>query len=285
MPNLLTAPAAEIERLLKLFPADILRTVWGTDTLKTKDAIAASIARQAAIRQQVAAFVDAHFSCCKQHVYILAVGDQPTRLANQIGELELLDRTAGRALYLTRVQRHVIIDGNPPQHESISFLLPVVIESIEGHLVVRFVTLEKKLSAYFPGQTIFNGPAGIDERDLVATVMASLELGIADLNAGVKELWHTGFMDAFSVRFKRPQSTAFEVMDEERGIREHNDHLYQQLRTLPLGNTLFRMDPQQGLGVETFSVDPSKGTIGFGRYSETAGETDRVIREILQRNQ
>ncbi len=285
MPILENAARVEIERLLKLYSADSLRTVWATDTAKTKDAIAQSVSQQAALRPQVLTFVEDHFSTCKQHVYVLEVGATAITFPTMLGDMERVSQAPARATYIARVQRHVIVEESDGlQPKALNFLWPVRLDLIHNHLAVRFITLEKDLRTYFPGQKVYNGAKGLEEKDLIAPIMAGLELGIADLHTGIKALWQTEFMDAFSVRFKRPRSTDTSAMDEERGIREFAPDLYQQLLTLPLGKTSFRVAAAQNCGVDSFSVDPSKGVIGFPTYSEPAGETDRVIREILQRN-
>jgi hypothetical protein len=96
-------------------------------------------------------------------------------------------------------------------------------------------------------------------------------------------------MDSSRARYKRPQSMAFEAMDEERGIKETDPELYARLQDSVLFSSLFVINPEheraKDLTVSHVSIDPSTGYIAFPRYADRPGDTDRVIREILTNNQ
>jgi hypothetical protein len=105
-----------------------------------------------------------------------------------------------------------------------------------------------------------------------------------DLHKGIKKLWSEDFMDSPSTGYKTAVSTAREAMDEERGIKEYNPVLYEELQESPLFSSLFQMAPDRGHKVSVMSVDASRGYIAFPRYSENAADTQFVIQKILQNN-
>jgi hypothetical protein len=73
-------------------------------------------------------------------------------------------------------------------------------------------------------------------------------------------------------------------MDEELGIKENDPDLYEVLVESPVFNAMFQLSPDRGHHVSVVSVDRSRGYIAFPRYSDTPGDTDFVVREILRRN-
>ncbi|MDA1315624.1 MAG: hypothetical protein O2968_20030 [Acidobacteria bacterium] len=74
-------------------------------------------------------------------------------------------------------------------------------------------------------------------------------------------------------------------MDEELGIKEHNPALYEILVDAMLRDTLFLIPPESGSSVSAVLIDPSSGRMAFPRYSETRGDTDAFIGDILEHNQ
>jgi hypothetical protein len=172
---------------------------------------------------------------------------------------------------------------NPVERASIAFLWPLRIEVESPYVLVRFVVLEKNIASYFDRPS-YPAERGISENDILEGVTTGLGLQRADITRGVKRLWHTDFMDGHHVRYKTPRSVASETMNEERGIKANHPELYATLRISPLTQMIFKIGAGRNVTVDTFSTDPSQGTLAFHKYSDNAGDTDRVIREILQRN-
>ena len=135
----------------------------------------------------------------------------------------------------------------------------------------------------FANRAVITAVRHVDEKQ---TVRALNELGFhpIDLNKGVKALWANDLMDAFRVRFKKPFSTATEVMDEERGIKQNNPQLYDEVQKLPLFDTLFRVRPTHDTSVSNFHVNPTIGRVAFSSYTDDAGDTDELVAEILTSN-
>jgi hypothetical protein len=169
------------------------------------------------------------------------------------------------------------------EETSIDFLWPIRVElSTDGpYNVVRFVVLEKTVSAYFDRPCYV--PSRSVEKKTVIKEIEGWGSPRADLHRGIKELWKNEFMDSPSAKQKKTLSMAHEVMDEERGIREHNPELFEQLQENPLLSVLFVLSDQT-CGTDMFWAKPSEGYLAFPRYSEKGG-TDVVISEILRNNQ
>jgi hypothetical protein len=278
-----SAPIRDIKHLLELFPLTKLRQNWN-DLRGTKEDLCFGAAerRKAA---ELAQFLDENVSCCKQHVYIFDRGGrQEFVFPESLIEGEKVVQVGNdHALYIIRARYSVVLK-NPLEEDELEFLWPVQILLLLDHIVIRFVTLEKNIGSYFD-RPYYVGSRNVDERAVLDAFLKELPISRTDLHKGVKTLWDAGFMDSPRARYKKPTSTAQEAMDEELGIREHNPELYETLQDSVLFNTLFAIPEDKGCTVSAFSVDPSNGYMAFVRYSEKKGDTDFVIREILQQNQ
>ena len=283
MPTIEQASVQDVTRLLSLFPVSQIKHVW--NLRGKKDEICAVVAAQPEARGQVETFIDSHFSCCKQHVYVFEqpVGAAPPFPAD-IGDAEKVREVAGEhALYIVRTQFDVVL-SEPFERASVEFLWPFRLDMTPRNLTVRFVALEKNLSAYFD-RAYYGTTRTIDEEDVLSDMLQTYGYPLTDLHRGVKAAWHADFMDAIRVRYKKPTSTASEEMDEERGIKAFDAELYEELRPAALFQTVFRVAPAEELSVSALTVKPAEGYLAFPRYSEQVGDTDAVIREILNRNQ
>jgi hypothetical protein len=274
------ASTVQVARLLALFPVSRLRQTWPDVGAETKEALCQAVASERP-REQITNFVDTNFGCAKQHVYVF---DRPkgADLPETITDGEKVTAIATRALYLTKHTRAVVL-RDPLEQTSITFLWPVRVERIGQYVIVRFVILEKDISSYFD-RRIYPGQRGTDEKDILSSISAELDLVRSDLHKGTKKLWDEDFFDAHSTRYRTPRSVASEAMYDEKGIKANNSEPYDKLQTCPMGPLICRIPPGRKLTVTAFSIDPSQGTLAFHRYSETPGDSDRVIREILKKN-
>ncbi len=281
MPILQDASIQDIKRLLELFPLSKLKEHW--PFLKgTKDEICFAVA-ETRDADAISSFVDENLSCCKQHIYVFQRPNDLIAVPNAVdGADRILHVDGARSLFLIRVRYDVLL-RDPLEETSVEFLWPVRLDLSEHNIVVRFVVLQKNMSAYFDRSHYVAGRSS-EEEDVVRQIAQAHQLEIADLHKGIKKLWDEGFMDSPKAQYKKPISTASEAMDEEKGIREHNPELYEVLCESPLFRTMFVISADRG-GTEVFFVDPSKGYLVFPRYSEEKGDTNFVIDEILRRNQ
>jgi hypothetical protein len=277
-----TASVQNVKRLLELFPLARLRQVWPA-IKASKEELCHEVA-ETVERRKIIAFVNRHISCCKQHVYVFTIdiGGEFV-FPSLIGETAQQVATADRSLYMTRSINRVVL-GNPVEEITLEFLWPIRVELVQGYVLVRFVVVEKNIGSYVE-RPYYISDRGADENDIVKALAQSLNLIPADLHKGVKRLWADGVVDSHRTKYKKSKSLESEAMDEALGIREHNPDLCEVLSESPLYNTLFTIRNDPEVTVEVFSVDPRRGTLAFPRYTETVGDTDRVIRKILANNQ
>ncbi len=273
--------AQDLTRLLELFPLKSLKEEW-PDKKGTKEDLCKEIAKEKDLGR-IADFVDKSLNLCKQNVYVfdidpLALPAMPTVTAK--GWVKKVGKT--HAMYLIRVQFKVVL-RDPFEETTIDFAWPFTLDLVEKYLVLRFIVLEKNIATYFQ-RPFVKGVRNIDEQEIIESLKQNNKLKAVDLNKGVKKQWSSDVMDARRTHYKKPTSTASEAMDEERGIKKDNPELYAILMKSPLYRTLFIVPATAKRKEVPLWIDPTQGTINFPRYSETMGNTDNVIREILKKN-
>jgi hypothetical protein len=248
----------------------------------TKGQISKVIAGSSAKSQieAIASFIDENLKFCKQHVHIFShTGDAV--LPETIPDGEQVLSVKNHALYLARITYQVVL-LDPPKNDSIEFLWPIQIELLKKHLIIRFVVLEKNIASYFDREIMLRGKS-LSEEVVTSSVLTDGTLSASDLNKGIKALWAGDLIDAFRIKYKKPGSTNTQNMDEEQGLKKIDPKVYEELQKFPLYMSVF-----SALGalsdVGQFSADPSKGFIGFTKYSKDEGSGDELIRQILENN-
>jgi hypothetical protein len=275
------ASVEDIQRLLELFPASSLKQDW--DYLKgRKEELCAAIAKEGD-HKKIRSFVISNFARCKQHSYIFGPrdDDQPGPEMNFPDADGLGQDSEGRLVYLG-IAKYTVLLNDPFSKEELELLWPMRIEYRDKATIVSFVVLERDVTFLFDRQTI-NVRRHDEEKDVILGV-ESLGYEAIDLNKGIKALWAGDSMDAFKTRFKKARSTTTESMDKERGIKETEPQLYEQMRKLPMFETMFRIDNGEKHSVRVFQINPTGGVIRMTRYTEGAGDSDELINEILAKN-
>jgi hypothetical protein len=230
--------------------------------------------------------VDEHLSCSKQHIYVFdnsgAVKEIP---GVESAEMEAISDVGKAGTYLMWCDYTVLLD-NPMERKNVKFLWPIRIELTKEHVVIRLVILEKDISAHFPGRTVYAAKKNLEDADVLEFITAAFQTPLpeADLNKGIKDLWEKNTVDCIRTQYKRPLSTVTEVMDQSKGIKKHNPELYKALVGCPLYKSLFVIESKDFSTARDFSIDPSRGSIAFSKYTDARGDTDNVIREILRLN-
>jgi len=279
MPILQGANVQDRKRLLELFPIAVFRELH-PDLTGTKEEICFALAERFT-PEQVVAFIRTHLPRCKQHVYIYDRGGEGVPNLPNVTGAEKVQASAEEALYIVRTSYSIVLK-DPLEEAELAFLWPVLAQVRQRHILVRFIALEKDVASYFADRQCYVVRKTIDEKK----VLEDLRLDSpTDIHQGIKTLWDEGFMDSPRTRYKKPESTAWEAMDEERGIREHNPELYETLLDSVLLNTLFVVEEDQRCGTSAFLANCQIGFLAFPRYSEPERNTDFVIDEILERNQ
>jgi hypothetical protein len=268
----------ELQQMLELFPVSNLKQGWPNLTGE-KSEVCDQIATKRDV-ESITAFIDEHIGSCRQHVYIFAA-NQNTSVPETLGDSELIAMVAGLHSVFVGVKNIVVIMTDTLERKTLRFLWPVKVQISEGHLIVRFVTLEKDIAAHVSGAYIAEDK-GLDENDL----LSSIGLMSCDIHKGIKKLWDDNFMDCPRLKYIDPESTTETAMKEARGIRKNNSELYDKVKTLEIVRATFFTE--QGLtktSLRGFAVEPSKGYLAISRYSETKGDSDYAIVEIIKHNQ
>lgn len=306
MPILRNAPAQDRKRLLELFPVASIKEVW--PDLKGKKEELGLAAAQASTPNRIVNFIKTYIGRCKQHVYIF---DRPrgARLPDTLAGGERVDVSDDQAVYIIKTTYTVVL-REPLEEVKIDFLWPVQVMLTRSNIVLRFIVLEKDISAYVDREGHVASRTVEEETVLQGPYFGALTR--TDIHKGIRQLWDSGFMDSPRTRFKKPQSLASESMDQGRGIRRNNPELYQILQNVVLLNTFFLVgNEDEGLelravgddelqeeaeamrgrekdapecGVSALVANCRDGYLGFPRYSNGEKDTDFVISEVLRLN-
>lgn len=280
MPLLQDSSTQDLKRLLGSFPFSTLKDAWPS-VRGTKEEICFAAAQEKD-QNKIISFMGKNFGRCRQHVYILNEPDNNPNPWVAVPDAEILSQDAeGRVLAITKAVFSIFL-RDPLEESSVEFLWPMRVSRVSGYMVFSFIVLERNPCVYFD-RDCYQSARSIDERGILMRLEGA-GFTRADLHKGIKALWEAGFMDSCRTRYKKPLSTASEAMDEERGIREFNPELYEQLQNATLFATLFQVHPEEKCDVDQFQVDPSQGYIAFPRYTEGAGDSDEVVDRILKSN-
>jgi len=285
------ASVRSLKRLLELYPVSTIRTQWPEAT-GTKEELCLEIAGKRDNIDIIPTFADEYLGCCKQHIYIYSHNGKLSELpaidlpdAEKVFEMREAEQV--RMLYVIKFEYSLVL-RDPLQEIKLDFLWPVRLDFTAEHLIVRFVILAKDIGSYVEGRRYYIDRRSTEEKAVLKgieeSVEGNLELDLLDLHKGIKALWDAGLIDSSQARFKKEFSTAFEAMDEKLRIKEHAPDLYALVMESLLLHTIFDIIGRNDLSVSTFTVDPSKGYIAFPRYSETKGDTDYVVGEVLKNN-
>jgi len=267
----------ERRRLLNLFPVANLRLAFGDGS---KEEICIREAAGTGVQQlrKIGNFVSNNFCCCKQHIYVFEA-DTQFKLPNGFLGGVRVSQTSSSAYYLAQTSFTVTIFNQPLSQQFVSILWPLKIEIIGGYYLVRFAILESDVAAVF-GMNARVTDRSLVEDDILTRV--AQDLLAADLNKGVKHLWRTDFHECPKGKFKKADSLSSEQMDEKKGIKQNYPAIYQEMLLSPIHTSTFIII-DGSVKIDTYSVNPTFGTIGFSKYSQL-GDTDAVIRQILDNN-
>lgn len=279
------ADRLSLSRLLSLYPVNVLRAAWSFKG--KKDEIVDQIVRKTEAKD-LKTFLDAYLTCCKQHVYLFSHRNDAAnlprfRMPDAEKEHDVTEGVTRRLLYLAKLDYRVIFTDEL-REETLTFLWPIRLDFTEKNLVVRFVTMEKDLRAYFdePSKTVSRS---ITELQILGHLQAALtDLTPLNINRGLKYLWDRDRIDGLLARFQKAESTQTEAMNGAKGLKQTYPNLYRELKTAPLSNVIFKLITEDKKGLSTFSADASRGSLSFYTYSENPGETVSLVGEIIKNN-
>lgn len=275
------ATEEELFRLLQLFPATSLKTVWESEKVHTKEAMCRAAAKERDI-EKIVTFIQKNFSQCRMHVYAVTLPDPPTDPLGAITDVEVVDEAKDGAKLLIAKASFVVILQDSLKRETVNLLWPMRYAIVEKHPVLSLVVLERKPGAIFEeGVSVVS--RSLDEK-IITKQLRGLGVGATDLHKGMKALWDADYMDAFRVKFQSPDSTVDETMNEEMGIKATKPERYEELKSAKMFMSYFRLLDDSVKTIGDFTIDPSRGYIRFPRYTEAAGNADEVVRALLAKN-
>jgi hypothetical protein len=183
-----------------------------------------------------------------------------------------------------------VILVKPYGEDTISFLQPVKVRVIKKHLVIHVTTLEKNLSHFFPGDQKAVDSKRINGEDVwlkkipIYFESQGYKVKPCDLHKGVKKIWGDKVVDPKYVQSFDPKSTLTVNMHEDYTVREVYPEKYNEIIKGPLIKTLFKYKKEDKILADHFHVDPARGMIIFGIFSENLSQVENVINDIIKNN-
>lgn len=290
MPLLDNASTEQLRRLMDFFPSSTLKAEWpGLKGMK-KESVCEQIAITRDI-QRIKTFLMQNFSRCRQHILLLQKPELGTSGQIQLTLPDLMvvfptneqvgTMPGGIEFYIGSVPYKVYL-LNPMEETTVDVLWPIRVERQDKIIIVSTVVLERD-PANFSGRTSLKATREVDEKR-ISQQLNDLGFTPLDINKGVKALWSSKYMDAFRSSFKKAKSTSTEVMDGEIGLRENAPEVFDEAVGKPLFNTSFRTDGNIENSTGEFQINPTFGRIGFTSYTENLGDTDEIVKAILEAN-
>jgi hypothetical protein len=220
---------------------------------------------------------------CKQHVHVFAKGPLTAGDKILLPDGRTVDLNTNSVNLCVIEAKYDVILRNPLEEVELTFLWPIRCDVTETCVILRMVVMERNPSNYFDRECYLQKRTP-EEQEILETLEGQ-GLHPLDLHKGIKALWAQGFMDSPKTQYKKPRSSAQEVMDEGLGIRENEPALYDLLQQSTLFTTTFVIPEASNCHVQLFRSDPSRGFLHFPRYSEGGGDTDEVVQKVLANNQ
>jgi hypothetical protein len=285
MALLQSASVDQLRRLLEFFPAPKLKAEWvGLKGLKKSD-VCEAIAKTKD-HARITSFVKENFAHCRKHVLILSRDNKESDPLAALPPSELLGTMPGGITFHISSVPYSVYLLDPIEKTTVDVLWPIKIEQRDDITLVHTFVLERD-PANYSGRPLLKATREFDEKKL-ASDLAKLGLPGLDLNKGVKTLWDSKAVDAPKVKFKSAQSTNTVDMDDGKGLRDTDPEAYKQVVSKPLLNTNFRPkedpeDPEKNLNI--FQVNATFGRLGFTSYTDDPGDTDAIVKAILENNQ
>jgi hypothetical protein len=284
MARLEHATVEQLRRLLEFFPAPKLKSEWpGLKGQKKDDAC--EIIAGTGDHARIGTFLRANFAHCRQHVLLLSRQNKESDPLAALPPSDALGEPhGGISFHLASVPYSVYL-LDPVEEVQVNVLWPIKIEQQDEITLIRTFVLERDPTNY-SGRPLLKAVRHFDEKKL-ASDLVQLGLPGLDVNKGVKAMWDSKAVDAPRVRYKESGSTNTVDMDDGMGLRDTKPEAYEEIVKKPLLNTNFRPQPDPEDPEKTqkiFQANPTFGRLGFTSYSDDPGDTDAVIKAILQNN-
>jgi hypothetical protein len=283
-----------LERLLKLFPAKVLKAQFDVPGHTTAEKIPQIVASLPA--ESIKQFVVDKLGHTKQHSFIYKLGrsfDRGTFVPEDLPiPVVSEERVDGNYVFTCfPVVEYDVALLNPYEEFTVHFIQPTRVVVKGRILIIQTTIMERSAAAYLPddrGRRLIDLAKRNTEDSFVPAILdvfrrrATTE--VCDLNRGVKALWATNTIDATSVKYKKDKSTVTESMDEEFLLKRDEPNTYNDIITRPLNKMSFRSLNEGDNFSRSFTVDPSNGVFSMNIYPEDPAQTWTIISAILRNN-
>lgn len=282
-----------LERLLKLFPAKILKAQFDVPGSTQAEKIPQIVAQ---FPNAIVQFVTDKLGHTKQHSYIFRLGSKFDRSTFVPGDLPMKvvteHRLDGNYVFdCFPVVEYQVALLNPYQEFTVNFIQPTRIVVKSKILIIQTTIMERSASAYLPidsTRRLIDIEKRNTEEVFIPTILDVFRkrytVEVCDLNKGVKAIWDANTIDATSVKYKKDKSTATESMDEQCTVKKDMPATYADIVSRPLNKLAFRPLNEADHFSRSFTVDPSKGVFSMNIYPEDPAQTWNIISEILRNN-
>lgn len=279
------------KRLLKLFPANILREEF-EEVGSVADSVETISSDYTA--RQIKDFARRCFFSTKQHVYVFDLDAPFNHNALQWTDLPLtldhheLVQGEHRYFCFAEVTYDVVL-VDPLETVSLSFMQPVMIRANGQRVIIHFTILEKNIRTYFPENRGAMRRTQQDHETESITLLTIFFQGAyiiqpTDLNQGVKRVWDDDWIDCKLLKYRKSRSMSSEAMDENATVKQSYPELYEELHDKPLEKTTFKYLRADEFFCDHFSVDPNAGIIKVSIFPDHPQQVINVVARILQFN-
>ena len=237
-------------------------------------------------------FINLHHNVTKQNIYLysLPVPFNPAWMNDFPLQIVKSDENAGHFTYIIFAQTtYSVYLSNPVEKEEIDFIQPIVIEAQGDKMMIKYTKLEKNVKSYYELDRL---PKNAGESNSEADTLSSIKdhfvgqviLRKNDFNAGLKSLWADDELDCHKIRYRDIHSTVLITMDETLTFKQQYPDKYVEMIHAPIGPSVWKFLGENPEITDTFTCDPTEGTISINRYSENTNQTSHVITKLLAQN-
>lgn len=169
------------------------------------------------------------------------------------------------------------------------FPQPIVITITRTHIIIKATIIEKNVGSYIQGGNAesFNVRKNVEDdftADIIAFFAAAHNVGVCDLNRGIKHLCDNDILDLRTMKILKNQSTATEVMNGDNTFKQCYPNDYAAAMRNPLSKSLFKYLPNDELLCKSFAADPNVGRLSITLYPSTPNQVQNVVSQILANN-
>lgn len=285
-------------RLLRLFPVAVVKQYFepaGRTQYEMLEEITSGTTAE-----EINSFCFDNFGFTKQHIYLFQIGrfqiDRLDAVDDLLPTAELISKskTAGTVRYSYLFSHTYDLAGIEESTRTfrelhLLFNQPIMIEITSASMKISLTIVEKNPESYLNGFKVYQAKRRMEDEDIVGSVMLRMaDFSGAppvplDINRGIKHLWNHDLIDAVSIKYKKENSMAAEVMDEDMTFKNKYPEDFRKVLTAPLRKNTFRFlrDAEHYCD---FVADPTAAILSFNKYPKEQNQISNVVSKILSHN-